>query len=105
MKRKAFIALAAVVMVFSACLRDDDLALLKKPIHLQGSMDPSVGVPAAYGRMTIHDLMAYNGIGEAKAISILAACELGKRRQAEDVLLRPAFTSAQDIYDLMRNEL
>ena len=57
------------------------------------------------GRMTIHDLMAYNGIGEAKAISILAACELGKRRQAEDVLLRPAFTSAQDIYDLMRNEL
>ncbi len=57
MKRKAFIALAAVVMVFSACLRDDDLALLKKPIHLQGSMDPSVGVPAAYGRMTIHDML------------------------------------------------
>ena len=35
------------------------------------------------GKMTIHDLMQYNGIGEAKAITILAACELGKRRQME----------------------
>ena len=36
------------------------------------------------GKMTIRELCQYNGIGEAKAISILAACELGKRRQAQD---------------------
>ena len=36
------------------------------------------------GKMTIHDLCQYNGIGKAKAISILAACELGKRRQMEN---------------------
>ena len=33
------------------------------------------------GKMSIRELCHYNGIGEAKAISILAACELGKRRQ------------------------
>ena len=35
------------------------------------------------GKLTITDLMKYNGVGPAKAITILAACELGKRRQAE----------------------
>ena len=35
------------------------------------------------GKMSIHELCQYNGIGEAKAITILAACELGKRRQME----------------------
>ena len=57
MKRKALIALAAMVLVFSACVRDEDLALLKKPIRLQGSMDPTIGVPAAHGKMTLHDIL------------------------------------------------
>ena len=37
------------------------------------------------GKMTISELCKYNGIGEAKAITIIAACELGKRRQHEKV--------------------
>lgn len=57
MKRKAFIALAAVVLALSACMRDEDMALLRKPIRLQGSMDPSIGVPAAHGKMTLHDIL------------------------------------------------
>ena len=57
MKRKAFIALAAMLLVFSACMRDEDMALLKKPIRLQGSVDPTIGVPAAHGRMTLHDII------------------------------------------------
>ena len=32
------------------------------------------------GKLTINDLTKYNGIGKAKAISIIAALELGKRR-------------------------
>lgn len=58
MKRKALIALAAMLLVFSACVRDEDLALLKKPIRLQGSMDPTIGVPAAHGKMTLHDILS-----------------------------------------------
>ena len=33
------------------------------------------------GKKSIADLTKYNGVGPAKAITILAACELGKRRQ------------------------
>mgnify|MGYP002623570763 CR=1 FL=1 len=50
------------------------------------------------GKMTIRQLTEYKGIGEAKAITILAACELGKRRQQETPEERPELTSATRIY-------
>ena len=53
------------------------------------------------GKMTIHQLCEYNGIGEAKAITILAACELGKRRQMETAEERPDLGTATRIYNHM----
>ena len=53
------------------------------------------------GKKTIHELCAFNGIGEAKAITILAACELGKRRQREKAEERPDMGSATAIYNYM----
>lgn len=53
------------------------------------------------GKMPIHSLCNYNGIGEAKAISILAACELGKRRQLETAEERPDCGTATRIYNHM----
>ncbi len=53
------------------------------------------------GKKSIHELCSYNGIGEAKAISILAACELGKRRQMETAEQRKDLGSALDIYEYM----
>ena len=53
------------------------------------------------GKKTIHELCAYKGVGEAKAISIIAACELGKRRQMEKAEERPALSSATRIYNYM----
>lgn len=50
------------------------------------------------GKMTIRQLMDYKGIGEAKAITILAACELGKRRQAESPEERPDLSTATKVY-------
>ena len=50
------------------------------------------------GKMTILQLMDYKGIGEAKAITILAACELGKRRQAESPEERPDLSTATKVY-------
>lgn len=38
------------------------------------------------GKLSIHDLEQYNGLGPAKAVAILAACELGKRRQASEAV-------------------
>ena len=53
------------------------------------------------GKLSIHDLCTYKGIGEAKAISILAACELGKRRQMESPEERPDLGTATLIYNHM----
>ena len=53
------------------------------------------------GKMTIRQLCDYKGIGEAKAITILAACELGKRRQQESAEERPDVGTATRIYNHM----
>ena len=53
------------------------------------------------GKLTIHDLCQYNGVGPAKAITILAACELGKRRQLETAEERPDIGTATRIYNHM----
>ena len=53
------------------------------------------------GKMSIRDLCTYKGIGEAKAITILAACELGKRRQKETPEERPKLDTATKIYNEM----
>lgn len=53
------------------------------------------------GKMSLHDLTAYKGIGEAKAITIIAACELGKRRQATKPADRPDLGSATAVYEFM----
>ena len=41
---------------------------------------------AAVAKLTVHDLMKIKGIGEAKAVSIAAALELGRRRVTENAM-------------------
>jgi len=53
------------------------------------------------GKLSIDQLCQYNGIGEAKAITILAACELGKRRQREKAEERKDLGSSLAIYEYM----
>lgn len=53
------------------------------------------------GKLSIPQLCEYNGIGEAKAITILAATELGKRRQTEKAEERKDLSSATAIYELI----
>ena len=40
----------------------------------------------------------YKGLGEAKAVTILAACELGRRRMEEEAVELPAIRSSMDLY-------
>ncbi len=51
------------------------------------------------GKKTVRELTAYHGMGPAKAITILAACELGKRRQLEKAEEREDLGSATAIYN------
>ncbi len=57
------------------------------------------------GRMSVDALSKYKGMGPAKSVAILAACELGKRRTAETVVQRDRFDSAQNIYEYFRTML
>jgi DNA repair protein RadC len=53
------------------------------------------------GKMSIKDLENFKGIGPAKAITILAACELGKRRAREKAEIREDLGSATAVYNYM----
>jgi len=55
-------------------------------------------------RLNVSELMRFNGIGEAKAISIVAALELGARRRTEEVVRTKILTS-RDIFSLMSGRL
>ncbi|MDU1889992.1 MAG: DNA repair protein RadC [Dysgonomonas sp.] len=53
------------------------------------------------GKLEIKDLIKnFNGIGEAKAITIVAALELGKRRKLSEVVTQPQITCSEDAYNI-----
>lgn len=56
----------------------------------------------ALGKLSIQQLMNFKGIGEAKAISILAAMELGRRRRAEEAVELKKITSSKATFELMQ---
>ncbi|MGV3556752.1 RadC family protein [Larkinella arboricola] len=56
-------------------------------------------------RLSISDLSKFRGIGEAKAISIVAALELGRRRKEENRPQRTRITSSGDVYEEIKPHL
>ncbi len=51
------------------------------------------------GKMTIENLQEYKGIGLAKAITITAAIELGRRRQFAEAEERLTIVTSRDVYE------
>jgi DNA repair protein RadC len=56
----------------------------------------------ALGKVSLQQLMEFKGIGEAKAVTIAAALELGRRRRAEDSIELSKITSSKAVFDLMQ---
>jgi DNA repair protein RadC len=54
------------------------------------------------GKLSIQQLMDFKGIGEAKAISIAAALELGRRRRSEDAVEFDKITSSKAVFNIMQ---
>ena len=54
------------------------------------------------GKLSVQQLMIFKGIGEAKAISIIAAMELGRRRRTEEALELVKITSSNSVYELLQ---
>ena len=80
------------ILIGSGNTKESAVDLMKRILK---DCDNNLGV---LGRKSIAELTEYNGIGEAKAISILAACELGKRREHEEVRQRIDLGSPDGIY-------
>ncbi len=56
----------------------------------------------ALGKLSVKQLLEFKGIGEAKAISIIAALELGRRRRGEEALQQKKIDSSQSVFELMQ---
>ncbi|SRR6056297_1985358 len=54
------------------------------------------------GRLSIKQLTAFKGIGEAKAVTIAAALEIGRRRRGEEVLHVTKIGSSKDAFEVLQ---
>ncbi|MBI1300649.1 MAG: DNA repair protein RadC [Alphaproteobacteria bacterium] len=66
------------------------------------SVDNDLG---SLAKMTVKDLQRFKGIGEAKAISIVSALELGRRRKETEPRKKIKILGSGDVYQLMKAEL
>jgi len=56
-------------------------------------------------KFSVKELTKFKGIGEAKAITIISALELGRRRKEAEVIEKPKITSSTDAYNLLKSVL
>jgi len=54
------------------------------------------------GKLSIKQLMQFKGIGEAKAVTIAAALEIGRRRRGEEAQKITKISSSKDVFELMQ---
>lgn len=54
------------------------------------------------GKLSVKQLMEFKGIGEAKAVTIVSALELGRRRRTEEALEKKKISSSSSVFELMQ---
>jgi DNA repair protein RadC len=84
------------ILIGSGSRNESAVELSKK---ILASVDNNLN---ALGKLTIPQLITFKGIGEAKAITILAATELGRRRRAEETIELKKITSSKEVFYLMQ---
>lgn len=80
------------ILLGSGSPRETALALARRILDAAG------GNLVQLGRFSPADLKAFRGVGEAKAVVIIAALELGRRRQLAQVSERPQIRGSSDAY-------
>lgn len=56
-------------------------------------------------KLSVNDLMKFKGVGEAKAITIIASLELGRRRKTADVLEKENVGGSKDAFQILQLKL
>jgi DNA repair protein RadC len=86
-----------VAILIGSGNRDESAVALCK--RILASADNNL---SALGKLSIKQLMEFKGIGEAKAITIISALELGRRRRGEEALEKNKITSSTSVFELMQ---
>ena len=81
------------ILIGSGNAEESAVGLMKKVL---ASCNDSI---SELSKLTVDDLCRFKGIGSAKAITIIAACELWKRRQEDDRDEHFKVRCSQDVYD------
>ncbi|MFD2543550.1 DNA repair protein RadC [Lacinutrix gracilariae] len=84
------------ILIGSGNREESAVALCKR---ILASVDNNL---SELGKLSIKQLMQFKGIGEAKAISITAALELGRRRRAGEALEKKKIASSVSVFELMQ---
>lgn len=83
------------ILIGSGSLRESVISLAQ---GILAKYDHSL---SELGRISLNDLKQFYGIGDAKALTIIAALELGRRRKAEPAEVKPTITSSKDAFEIM----
>ncbi|MFB9077430.1 DNA repair protein RadC [Flavobacterium procerum] len=83
------------ILIGSGCRNESAVDLSKRILKSVENLN-------ALGKMTISQLTNFKGIGEAKAITIIAALELGRRRREEDAVELKKITSSKIAFEMMQ---
>jgi DNA repair protein RadC len=86
-----------IAILISSGSRNESAVSLSK--RILASVDNNL---KELGILSIKDLMKFKGIGEAKAITITAALELGRRRRAGEALEKKKISSSKSVFELMQ---
>lgn len=84
------------ILIGSGNKQESAVALAKRILQ---SVDGNINELA---KLSVAKLTLFKGIGEAKAIAIITALELGKRRQLELALEKPKITSSKAVFNVMQ---
>lgn len=98
--RRALTDAELIAILIGSGSRDETAVELSKRILYRYGNDLN-----KLGKASIQELSNFKGIGEAKAISIIAALELGRRRGETEIAAAEFIRSSRDAYNLMRRHL
>ncbi|MFD2160928.1 DNA repair protein RadC [Paradesertivirga mongoliensis] len=87
------------ILIGSGSRQETAVELSKRILHsFENDLDK-------LGRLSVKELSKFRGIGEAKAISIISAMELGRRRRESETAKVSQITCSRDIFNLMKRYL
>lgn len=98
--RRALTDAELIAILIGSGSRDESAVELSKRIlhHYDNDLNK-------LGKASISELSKFKGIGEAKAISIIAALEIGRRRGDTEIKVLDEVKSSRDGYNIMRRHL